>query len=737
VPSLLECLAALPHRDLRAVATHLGLRQRGHNRKDDWVGAVVHAWETPDSQRAIIAALSPAARASAARLAGAGELPAPLFFAEYGRVRRPRRGKHWSPPPWEAPETASEELYYCGLLSPATSASLDRTPRLTMAAELQQLFAGTLPVLQPVPDELVASVPSTTAAALIHDLGQVLAYLLSHPHLPLLHGRWLAPAALAELNQRLLRPEIGPRPRSHKRSPRLRFLFFLATAANLQVAGQVTPLGWTWLAEPPAERLRLLWQAWQETTQADRRAYAQPIASLPPPWPRLALAHLPGLPAVFTAAELAQTVLGTEKDYTAYFAAHAPDIRALDAAAVDLLSTLAHDWGVVVSLVSGDPTDPAAPCSLSAVGHWLLDPARNPIPAEIWGRPELSFVTAAITGAQLDTRDDNAWQVAVSAWAELRFLAILSPYAAYRGFDRTAQPPLHRYVLSKDTVATASATGYGMASLFQALSGLGLALTADQVARLHVWHGHGREFSLAAALVLRAARPELMAQLLEHPELRAGLGAVLSSAAATVALQPGDMIDRLRAAGLYAAWPAAGVKASPDSASAGKPPASSPADPVAPEEQTSAASTAALWLAGRLYAALGEHLVLPLPPPFAELDRVMASLPAVQQAVMLTQWESLQEKLTALLDGQAFTPPPRPADPARWRPLIESAIASNRSLAMTYFTAGRNVLTQRTVTPYWIEEHHGIAYLRADCHTAGRVRLFRLDRIQSLDVSPS
>jgi predicted DNA-binding transcriptional regulator YafY len=51
---------------------------------------------------------------------------------------------------------------------------------------------------------------------------------------------------------------------------------------------------------------------------------------------------------------------------------------------------------------------------------------------------------------------------------------------------------------------------------------------------------------------------------------------------------------------------------------------------------------------------------------------------------------------------------------------------------MTYFTAGRNLLTRRVVTPYWLEEHRGIPYLRADCHQAGKVLLFRLDRIQEL-----
>ena len=123
---------------------------------------------------------------------------------------------------------------------------------------------------------------------------------------------------------------------------------------------------------------------------------------------------------------------------------------------------------------------------------------------------------------------------------------------------------------------------------------------------------------------------------------------------------------------------------------------------------------------------------MPLPPPFADLTALLAALPPLDQAVIQAQWETVRNDLLALLDGRTFAPPPQPSDPARWRPLIESAVATGRALTMHYFTAGRNVLTQRTVTPYWIEEHRGIPYLRADCHLAGRVRLFRLDRIREL-----
>jgi predicted DNA-binding transcriptional regulator YafY len=40
------------------------------------------------------------------------------------------------------------------------------------------------------------------------------------------------------------------------------------------------------------------------------------------------------------------------------------------------------------------------------------------------------------------------------------------------------------------------------------------------------------------------------------------------------------------------------------------------------------------------------------------------------------------------------------------------------------------------IDPYWIEEQHGIPYLRAYCHSAGAVLTFRLDRIEALVLSP-
>ena len=270
---------------------------------------------------------------------------------------------------------------------------------------------------------------------MLHDVAQALCFLVEQPGLTLLHGRWLAPAALAELNGRLLRPETWPepgrrpwpepgrrripQPRSHARAPRLRFLFFLATAAGLHSCGSLTPLGWTWLAEPPALRLTLLWNAWRTAPLTLRQAYRQATAALPEPWPDLALKHLAKLPPPFTAAQLAQAVLGQETAFAAYFTAHLPDISALDAAAASLIETLVEDWG---ALAPAAPADRIESFKLTAVGRWLLDPAHGDLPARL-------LADDADSAARLNVQEDAGWQLIVSPWAPPLHLARLAAYA--------------------------------------------------------------------------------------------------------------------------------------------------------------------------------------------------------------------------------------------------------------------------------------------------------------------
>ena len=147
------------------------------------------------------------------------------------------------------------------------------------------------------------------------------------------------------------------------------------------------------------------------------------------------------------------------------------------------------------------------------------------------------------------------------------------------------EPPYHIYRLDEATVAAAAAAGHGLPALLEALAGLGVQLSPAQLATLQAWHARGHELQLLALPLLRAARPELLARLLAHADVRAGLGELLSPTVAVAALPPADLAARLRAAGFFPQGPGTRDQESGDrsqepenSASASRPqhPASTP-----------------------------------------------------------------------------------------------------------------------------------------------------------------
>jgi proteasome accessory factor C len=64
--------------------------------------------------------------------------------------------------------------------------------------------------------------------------------------------------------------------------------------------------------------------------------------------------------------------------------------------------------------------------------------------------------------------------------------------------------------------------------------------------------------------------------------------------------------------------------------------------------------------------------------------------------------------------------------------MIRGAVERRRALRITYYTASRDVLTERVIDPMRVLVAAGRAYLEAWCRRAGAVRLFRVDRIDGL-----
>ncbi|MCT2583618.1 helix-turn-helix transcriptional regulator [Actinophytocola gossypii] len=69
---------------------------------------------------------------------------------------------------------------------------------------------------------------------------------------------------------------------------------------------------------------------------------------------------------------------------------------------------------------------------------------------------------------------------------------------------------------------------------------------------------------------------------------------------------------------------------------------------------------------------------------------------------------------------------------ARSRRVVQGALRAGHALRMTYYTASRDRITERTVDPMRMLIVEGRSYLEAWCRRAEAVRLFRLDRIDDV-----
>ncbi|MFC4947752.1 helix-turn-helix transcriptional regulator [Pseudonocardia sp. GCM10023141] len=65
---------------------------------------------------------------------------------------------------------------------------------------------------------------------------------------------------------------------------------------------------------------------------------------------------------------------------------------------------------------------------------------------------------------------------------------------------------------------------------------------------------------------------------------------------------------------------------------------------------------------------------------------------------------------------------------------VREALAGGRALRITYYTAGRDAISQRTIDPMRLLIVEGRGYVEAWCRRAEAVRLFRLDRVEDVTV---
>lgn len=72
---------------------------------------------------------------------------------------------------------------------------------------------------------------------------------------------------------------------------------------------------------------------------------------------------------------------------------------------------------------------------------------------------------------------------------------------------------------------------------------------------------------------------------------------------------------------------------------------------------------------------------------------------------------------------------------ARWLSDLREAVTKGRRVEMEYYTYSRDDLTERKVDPYLVFASMGHWYTSGYCHLAQDRRMFRLDRIKSLELT--
>ncbi|MFJ6676925.1 helix-turn-helix transcriptional regulator [Actinosynnema sp. NPDC091369] len=109
----------------------------------------------------------------------------------------------------------------------------------------------------------------------------------------------------------------------------------------------------------------------------------------------------------------------------------------------------------------------------------------------------------------------------------------------------------------------------------------------------------------------------------------------------------------------------------------------------------------------------------------------VADQDAVQRAVAKIEAAVGQAQPAGVAVGLALREAP---ETSRVRDTVSDGVVRKRALHLRYYTPSRDEITQRVVDPMRMLLVEGRGYLEAWCRAADGVRLFRLDRIDAVDV---
>lgn len=315
-------------------------------------------------------------------------------------------------------------------------------------------------------------------------------------------------------------------------------------------------------------------------------------------------------------------------------------------------------------------------------------------------------------------------------WAERFALeAVAAPRSGAPGHYHLSRAGLLRALQRGHTVS-------GLIALLEELSGEPLPPAIFTL--LDEWGMAYGEVVIRPVTLLQVREPELLRRLARRRRLRRFFGETLSERAVVV---DGSRIPQLLRAlerrGLMPRLEAGLTPVPPGILNGGRSPQSkgilSGTEQSGVESKgTSAAEGAFIVAALRLFTALGESLPEAPPLPYALLEEWEQSLTAAEK-------DAAGRAVQAILDGlrrvgrAAVRRPhlPSPTGPLLER--LEQAIAAGEAVTITYYTASRDHLNSRRISPLRLEWRGETAYCIAYCHLRQAERVFRVDRIREIE----
>ncbi|MDO5711585.1 MAG: WYL domain-containing protein [Micrococcales bacterium] len=153
------------------------------------------------------------------------------------------------------------------------------------------------------------------------------------------------------------------------------------------------------------------------------------------------------------------------------------------------------------------------------------------------------------------------------------------------------------------------------------------------------------------------------------------------------------------------------------------------------------------WETGRIYLGNADTIARPLRLSLDEALTLIVALRAIEATGQLGEAQVVASTLAKLEEATGSHAQPL-ADAAGRRirvqvaddeesthlPVLRCALTDHRRVHLHYLVSSRDEVTRRDVDPMRLFAQDGHWYLEAFCHRADDVRLFRLDRIQSVQV---